>query len=395
MVQIIQEREKSPSFLQKLAAGFVQGVPAGMEKYEALKGERKRNKAYEELGIPEGTPPDLAKTVLAEKLKADYKKDLLEKKQDFITSILGKSGNVVSEKDGEMPSEGKFSKISDQDIVEATAIDPTLGKALRDAKDAEVRSFEGKEKEIRRKFEADREYHSKRSDPIINAAEQVVKNAPINRTLIQQQRRDIASGNTSGVIPFLVEKLGLESYRDPESARFKTASKQRFVESIHELGGAGARPNQFIEQQLTSAQPALGRSEEANQGVLDLEEFIEDMKLQRAKYELELAEQDLEKFGYARNDISQRADKMMKDYTEQRQDEMAYDIRKRHEDNLDDTQLVQEIVSGNVPYDTPLTMRVARILMIKNNDDEKKATAEAKRLGFRFPTEKTYSRGTK
>lgn len=384
---------KNASFGQKLAGG----VERGLETGQRLMQEYQQAEAYKKLGIPEGTPPELAKTVLTEKLKSDYKKELLDKKQNFITSILGKSdqGKQSDISDNQETLEGKFSKISDQDIVEATALDPTLGKALRDAKDAEIRSFEGKEKETRRKFEADREFHSKRSDPVINAAEQVIKKAPINRTLIQQQRRDISSGNTSGVIPFLVEKLGLEAYRDPESARFKTASKQRFVESIQELGGAGARPNQFIEQQLTSAQPALGRSEEANQGVLDLEEFIEDMKLQRAKYELELAEQDREKFGYAKNDISQRADKLMKNYTEQRQDEMAYDIRKRHENNLDDEKLVQEVVSGNVPYDTPLTMRVARILMIKNNDDEKKATAEAKRLGFRFPTEKTYSRGAK
>lgn len=69
MVQIIKETEKSPSFLQKLVGGFVQGIPAGVEKYESLKTKKATNEAYKKLGIPEGTPLELAKTYLAESLK--------------------------------------------------------------------------------------------------------------------------------------------------------------------------------------------------------------------------------------------------------------------------------------------------------------------------------------
>jgi hypothetical protein len=72
---------------------------------------------------------------------------------------------------------------------------------------------------------------------------------------------------------------------------------------------------------------------------------------------------------------------------------MAYDIRKRREQNMSDEDLTKEIIMGDISPDTPLTLRTARILMIKNNDDERKAQAEAKKLGFRLPNEKTYMRG--
>lgn len=242
-------------------------------------------------------------------------------------------------------------------------------------------------------FKGNREYHSKRSDPVVQDAQNVLKNYPIKKGLFDQQRRDIASGNVEGFPQFMADKLNLEIYRNPEASRFKNISKNRFIEGLSELGGAGARPNQFIEQQLTQAQPAIGRSRLANETVLDLEEFIEDMKVQRSKYIEQLADEDVEKYGYVKSNIAPRADKMMQSYAEKRQDEMAYDIRKRTEDEMDNAAFTREIVAKQVAPDTPLTIRAARVLMLKNNYDEKKATDEARRLGYKIPLDSTYSRG--
>jgi hypothetical protein len=244
-------------------------------------------------------------------------------------------------------------------------------------------------------FKGEREFHTKRSYPVVQEAETILQTHPIKKGLLDQQRRDIATGNVEGFPQFMADKLNLEIYRNPEAARFKNISKNRFVESLSELGGAGARPNQFIEQQLTQAQPAIGRSALANQTVLDLEEFIEDMKVQRAKYVEQLAAEDFEKHGYERGDLNARANKLMEPYANKRQDEMAYDIRKRTEDEMDNETLTREIVAKNVTKDTPLTVRAARVLMIKNNDDEKKAFEEAKRLGFKIPLDSTYQRGSR
>jgi len=328
-----------------------------------------------------------------EAFKQQGKQGLLEQKQKFIEEILsgGKGDNSSSRSNTERGTNEGFNpeNISDTDIIKAEAYGI---KGLRESKDAALKKKENEKKANQTQFQSDREYHSKISQPVLDEAQSIIKQSPIKKGLINQQRRDIASGNTAGIIPYLVDATGFEAYRNPESARFKTASKQRFVETLHELGGSQARPNQFIEQQLVAAQPTLGRDAESNQTVLDLEDFVEDMKLKRAQLELQLGEEDREKFGYARNDIATRADKMMGDYADKRQDEMAYDIRQRHEQNMSNEDLTKEIVGKKVPLDTPLTLRAARILMIKNNDDEKKAQAEAKRLGFKIPLESTYKR---
>lgn len=397
----VQKRESFSSALgRNVGAGISQGVEEGLSNRKRMAALAQEDQALEEMGIKvSGLTPEMKKVAVAEMLKSQGKQNIQNQNQSFLENLISSKKQSV-EKTGESPGNSQqnvmddglspIEQLTDEDIVlaESKGI-----RGLREAKDAKLKAKESKEKESRRQFESDRDYHSKVSDPILKSAEGVVKEYPIKKGLIDQQRRDISSGNTEGIIPFLVDKLGLESFRDPESARFKTASKERFVASIHELGGAGARANQFIEQQLVSAQAALGRDQEANQTVLDMEEFINDMKNERARIELDLAEKDIEEHGYAKRDIAYRADKLMKEYANKRQDEMAYDIRYRHEEKLDDVQLAQEIASGKVPTDTPLTMRAARILMLKNGDDEKAATKEAKSLGFKIPLDSTYERG--
>ena len=407
-----------------LGQGLSQGISEGFKKKDEQEKESKQNKAasafYEELTgqkLPQDLPPEVRKGLFTEALKLQGKQQLQENELRAIDEIFGggqKKGNAkqLAEigleaqglpsnaaemlRQGQAPAEDSEGfnplKTTPEQILKTTAVKPALGRAVQGLSESAKRKEEAKIKGEQTAFQSDREYHTKVSQPIIDEASNILKQAPIKKGLINQQRRDIASGNTEGIIPYLVDKTGLEAYRNPESARFKTASKQRFIETIHELGGSNARANQFIEKQLVDAQPTLGRSAESNQTVLDLEEFVEDMKQHRAELELKLAEEDREKHGYARNDIGIRADKMMGDYAAKRQDEMAYDIRKRYEDGKKDEDLVKEIVGKRVTPDTPLTLRSARILMLKNNDDEKAAQAEAKKLGFKIPLESTYKR---
>ncbi len=381
MVQIIEEN-RQPSFLQSILGGFAQGVQPAMKQYMEFNQSQQKNKLSQQMAIQQ-QQADLEKALQIENLKQSGKEKRTTSQQEFLHKLLNKTTSPDQEDSADNSGIG-IGELAEEDIIEAE----NMGiKGLREAQKAVISKREGETKEQRRQFESDRDYHTKISRPIVEEATNVVRAAPISQGLIDQQRRDIATGDTSGILPFLTDKLGLENYRNPASARFRTASKERFVENLHSLGGAGARPNQFIEQQLVAAQAGLGRSEEANETVLDLEEFINDMKLQRAKYELEEAEKDREKYTYERGDIALRADKRMKDYSEKRQEKMAFDIRKRHEDNLPDEALVKEISLGQIPFDTPITPRMANILMIKNNDNEKAAIAEARRLGFRLTTQ--------
>ncbi|MGJ0428485.1 hypothetical protein [Methylobacter sp.] len=385
MVQILQSQQRQPGFLESL----IGSTKNKMDDYSQQQGKLAALK--QEYGLKGQLEEKKQSSKFANQIKLE------EHRQKYLDKLLGENKSTPEDFENEnmITSENTHSGIDFENIPEENIIRAeAMGiKGLGESKQRKIKEKNDIEKAKRQAFESDREYHSKTSEPIIKEATSILKEAPLKKGLIDQQRRDIASGQTSGLIPFLVEKTGADIYRNPESSRFKTASKQRFVESLHQLGAAGARANQFIEQQLVGAQASLGRSEEANQTVLDLEEFVDDLKAERAKIELQLADEDNAKYGYARNDIARRADKKMTEYANQRQEEMAYDIRKRHEQNMSDEDLTKEIIMGNITPDTPLTLRTARILMIKNNDDERKAQAEAKKLGFRLPNEKTYLRG--
>ena len=412
MIQVLPSN-KRPSTSERMGRALSAGVGEAINQYGAYQQRNQQmaqmaqeNEAAKRLGIDLSgiQDPKMRQQALAETLKNQSRLGQISEKTKQLRDIYGmdEQQNLGQKLQSGLPIEDvsapeqrplgrKFPTLPGEKIMELESIQPGAGKLHQQIQESEERRETASQKEERRKFEADRAFHAQRSDKIIDNAQKIISEAPIKKGLMQQQRRDIETGRPGDFLQFLVEQTGFEPYRDPAAARFKTAAKHRYVESLNSLAG-GARLNQFLEKQLSSAQATLGTSPEAQMTVLDMEEFIDDMKEHRAKLELDLAKQDLEKHGFAKSDIAQRATEMMGDYAEKRQDEMAYDIRQRHVKNLDNDQLAYELVSGKVSPGTPLTLREARFLMIKNNDDAEKAEKEAKKLGYKIPLESTYKR---
>lgn len=354
-------------------------------RQEGLNRER-TNKAYKELGLPEGEqylPP--AVQAQREKTRGYEKqfKNIVNPDLSQQTPPLGVSQQPLS----------RYKNLTDDQLIELSNI-PAYAQGAKEelkSRQVEIKEDVKKTKETRRQFESDRTYHSKISDPIVEAANASLKEEPVKKGLNAQLRKDIASGNTSGFFPFLVDKMGIESFRNPESARFTSEIKNKFVSSLADI--PGARPNMFIERVLSTAQPQLGRSQEANLSVLDLNDFVDDLDFERARQIRNIAKEDRKELGYVRNDVVERAEERMGNYANKRQEQMAYDIRRRHEDAIeDDADLLSEIIGKNIPEGTPVTRRTMRLLMIKNKDDPKKAVAEAKKLGMVFPLKEVYER---
>lgn len=365
---------------QQAALGVLQQKQKMIQDRIEKDKEAKKLELGRQARIKAGFEPDLEATLAKEAYKTRQTNELLG--QLGLGANPQQTGNETAEmgKGSAQPQPAKsFQDLEDAELSRLSVI-PQLQKTVE---------LEAKRREKEQaKYEGDRTFHSKSSDPIVAAANTVLKSAPVKKGLINQHRRDIASGNVTGLGPFLADKTGWEVFRNPEAARARSAAKQYFIQSLNSLA-TGARPNIFLEQQLSAGQTQIGREEEANQTVLDLMEFTDDLETERAKYIRDLAEEDREKYGYVKNDVDARADKKMIPYAEQREDEMAYTIRKRHEDEKDDAALIKEIFTGKVPEGTPLTIRAARILDVRNNHDEKKALAEAKKLGFIIPSEET------
>ena len=410
MVQIIPRNEK-PNYLQMLTAQLVQEAPQALEKlYE----NRQKEKMYKEenetlknlTGVDFGNVKSTeARKALLDLYTSSKESEMKEKRNaDYLRNVFGEESILGTPGDSQNQGlskgaqnnpiniglqgkdvPGLIQSATNEQLVKLTASpDPATAKMATST--IQSRMLENKE------YNAEREFHTKVSRPVIENANNTLKSAQIKKSLINQQRRNIKSGNTSGMIPFLVDKLGLEPYRNAESSNFKAIAKNRFVEGVQSLGAASARPNQFIEQQLSSAQEALGRPEEANDVTLDVEEYLDDMAAKQAEFEIEEAKKDREQFGYAKDDIDERAQERMKSYSELRSEELAYNIRKRHEDNIDDRSLMKEIVLGEIPPNSPLTRRTAYLLKIKNKGDVQKATEEAIRLGMFIPKDEVFKK---
>lgn len=414
MVQVLQPAKPKKTFAQKLN----QGVGAALETATKYYEENKENEALKARIDQENqflksqghdisgiNNEKLRQLYLAESLRGQSKKQQKEEEGKFLEKLFSKGDKSVtpqeiyqnSQQQGSTQQENGSTndidsivdKLSDEDIAEAEIRRHGLGTTLQGLRESGRKAKSGEEKETRRQFEADRAFHSKVSDKVVAEADEALKNEPVEKAITAQLRKDIASGNVSGLFPYMVDKLGLESFRNPESARFTNEVKNKFVESLRDI--PGARPNMFIERFLSGAQPQIGRSQEANMSVLDLDAFIKDMKYERAKKIREVAKEDRKELGYVKNDVVERADDKMGNFANQRQEEMAYDIRKRHEDAMEDQDLLSEIIGGNVDQ-APVTLRSMRLLMIKNNYDAEKAVEEAKKLGMVFPNKKTYGR---
>ena len=418
MVQILPPNPRAPSFTSQLGLGLGSGLGQGFsnalqraqeEKAEQRKyahqlklEQQKEISAQAKAKELQGMKDEAA----AERLERTYelKGEKAKADQEFLQRLFqGKGGTEEVQ-----PGEGKISvgepsvtpkefeqktgidpkKLSNEDILQATAMNSNLGKVLQQQKDLAVKEeqankeFEFKKSEAAQtKFQKEREYNTQFTKPVIDSANAVLAAAPGKKAVVNQWKRDIASGNTSGFLQQMVDKTGLEFWRTPEAARFKNAAKEYFVEGLHSLS-SGTRPNMFIEQQLAGALPTIGRNVESGLTVIAMQELLDDLKEKKSQFVLDLAKEDFDKYGYEKKDLESRAQKMLEPYAEQKQKEVAYNIRKIHEDQLDDTGLANEIYMTGIPPQTPLTRRAMQILMIKNNDDVDAAMRDALKFGF-------------
>lgn len=156
-IQVL-ESNKKPSFGQRFSNAVGAGLQGGnqlMQHHQQQKMQQQAvQTAKEKLGIDiTGFDPDTQKALLVEAFKQQGKGNRDVQKQDFVNKLFGggqnQQRNVGQELQGgsespeEMPSQMPqgfdTANISDEDIIKANAIDPSLGNALTKLKDTATR----------------------------------------------------------------------------------------------------------------------------------------------------------------------------------------------------------------------------------------------------------------
>jgi hypothetical protein len=238
---------------------------------------------------------------------------------------------------------------------------------LRDLEHTE--KLENKKKSDLFKHELDR------ADKLITRADEIATAIPQKETALNLMNDSIGQKNLSFFSPDnLAEITGIEGFRSPEGAIFKTAGKEYFLGNISR---AGARPNQWIEQQIADMMAKIGRSTEANLSVTRALKNELDLDKERVRITNELSDQMKGKGNLSMEGLGREVNKHMLTYAEEKQHELFNDLRAIKSIAEKTPQKFRK-----VKKDTPISPYMAQALLRKFNNDPKKAEEEARKLGY-------------
>lgn len=381
------------SFGKRFGNALIPQINRGIERYAEEEGEKRKARAKslleekkdqrEQERLKANTKALLGDEYQEElaleptTLAAVYKEKQKNARQQRITDIIQKGSESTSNVgDGEKSEptnqrkEFNPSNLSDQDIIEIGSIDPQQGKFFLDAKANQQKNDLEKEKNLRDKFESNREFEWKRAGDILKNVDTLRDNLPEKRTAVNQLKAGFSKGDTSKWKSWAADALGIEPLRDADDALAKSLVKDFFITN---LSKAGARPNQFLEQQISDALVKLGRDPEANELVAELMDYWVTREEEKVRTIDILEDEDLANEGYIKGNIGKRAAQSMKNWETQERDKFSYNIQKKKESyHPEDLEIITTVSPG-----TPLTLEKARVFKRRYGKDAEKAAKNA------------------
>lgn len=297
--------------------------------------------------------PEMAKS-LGEQLQKIQKQS---QSQALLNNIFGPNlGQQQGQPQGQQQQQGQEfnpSNLSDAQIAQLALYDPNLAKVVQQQKNELQSQQQMKQKRSWELEDLQRKEETEISKPILLELNQARKNIPLQEQAIE----DIKTASPDvGWRDYFADTLGIEPLRSAEGAKLKTAIKDFF---LSDLTRAGAKPNQWIEQQLADALPKIGRDPKSNLITAEGLQFKVDVAKKRMETVDRLAEKDKKKYGYVKGNIDSRAYKQMLPYVKERQKDLQNKI-KQIKDNKDNSQKpekgfirMKNPESGEV-YDIPI-----------------------------------------
>lgn len=335
MVQII---DPGPSLGASLGGAVGMGISSGLEllmKDRVTKMQQRRQaRALEEVGLPAGLAA-LDPTVLREFAKS-------KAQEQAIQSLFGTPAplSIGEASLGAPPSVSKAAllpgeeEVGIEEVQEAAPGVPLGAARLKEMSTAELQILQGfpafkdiakseldmREKtadvtEKRQIARAKREFQ--RALPVFKRADDRAETISAKSNSLSLMESAIREGNVGFFSPDnLAELTGIEGFRTAKGALFISAGKEFFLGSLKR---AGARPNQWIEQQIQKMLPKIGRSTLANLSVV--EALKSEMEVERKGQDLlsDFSDEDDKKYGYIKGNIGQRVRKALKSFADKEQ----------------------------------------------------------------------------
>jgi len=310
----IKQIANLPDDLFKAALGSQASVRAAVEK-EGVKQRGKLDFA-KQLGLNLGQPDQTQQPNIAERLGvSEEPKENAPITEDspVVENVPGETQYPGPDK-YKKPSPIEAEKFTDEQIAAVSLIDPSAARILQDQKNQ-------RNKQIRSLRDA-------RSKPGLDFIDKVNANASdvlSKESDLESMQQAVKDGDLDFLsLDNFAEMTGLDGLRSPEGARFNSSVKEYFLSDIKRVG---QRPNQWIEQQLRSALPRIGRSEEANLTVLEGMKFKNELSQKLAETTNQMADEYEETLGYLPRNFGAEVNKRMGIWVKQRQDLLEKRIR--------------------------------------------------------------------
>jgi hypothetical protein len=323
--------------------------------------------------------------------------DILQKRRDAIVAqskpqaaVGGITGQPVPVEVSETISEVmKMNPEAGSDELALSLDKAGVPRAFSNSFIENRRRKEEREEQIgQKKFESERTYQSKRAIPFLTKldAERVSlddKDQALSLMTNAIDEQDVSFFSKDNFAGFL-GRFG-EGLRTAKGAQLITAQKEFLLGNI---ARAGARPNMYIEQQISNMLPKIGRSREANQTVVA--SFTAEQELARKKQEIadDLIEKYENELGYVPGNIASQVDKAVKPFAVEIQNKLSYNLRNIQENEMGE-KVLKRSLNKKVPKGTPLTLQTAKLFMEKEGSKDL-AMKRAQELGYTIPTVEQY-----
>lgn len=365
---------------QGLAVQYLQNAYKNAVEKQKMAKQEVQAKEY---GIPSNLPPALQAQIYKENQKSQRlsqyglgqsQNQTNQPNQMGAPSINQPNNQQNNQATSSLPNTSSpFRRLTDDQLVALTGAED---KEVSEPSKAELkrreeeRKVDQKEKQVWTKFGMDR------AKKVLDNAEEIAQTLPIKKTAHKLMTDAIANKDLGYfTLDNLAEITGVEGFRSKEGAIFKTAGKEYLLGSISR---AGARPNQWIEQQISDMMTKIGRDTGANLTVARALQNENDINEELVKLTEDTFE-DLRNQGKDVGSLGSLVNKKLMKFTEDKQKELFNDLRAIKAIDEGKPQKFHKVEPG-----TKISPYMVDALLVSFNNDREKAKSEAKKLGYVF-----------
>lgn len=313
--------------------------------------EEKERLAKIKMGIDPDLPIPLAKDVYKEK-----------NKQNAIEQVYGNTENTSN----------PYATMSNDELIKRSG---SPYKEISEPAKQQLKSNQEEKKITQKEGAKFFEANLNRAEKTLGEADKIASVLPQKKSALNLMRNALAEKDFGFFSrDQLAESLGIEGLRSKEGAIFKTAGKEFFLGSIIR---AGARPNQWIEQQIQDMMAKIGRDNASNLGVTEAMQTEVNLDDERVRITEEISDRMIEQGNLSRQGLNREVNKHMLKYAEDQQDLLFNNLRAIKAIDENKPQRYKKVPKGTKP--SPYMLKA---LNSQFNGDWEKASDEAIKLGY-------------